>query len=135
MFRKTTNKIMKIAIIVIRTLIGLLFIISALTYFFNVAPPPENLPEKTKTFLDGLAASGYILPVAKVFELLCGLAFVSGRFVALAVVLIFPIALNILLINAVHLPGGLPIALPLFLGILFLAYANREKYEPLFRLE
>ncbi len=123
---------MKYAVIIVRTLVGLLFVVSSVTYFLNVAPPPEGLTGDTKTFFDGLAASHYILPVAKVFELLCGLAFISSRFVALAVVLIFPIALNILFINAAHLPSGLPIAIPLFLGILFLAYSEREKYAPLF---
>ena len=122
---------MKYAVIIVRTLIGLLFVISSVTYFLNVAPPPENLTGDTKTFFDGLTASHYILPLAKVFELLCGLMFVSGRFVALAVVLIFPIALNILLINALHLPSGLAIAIPLFLAILFLGYTQREKYLPL----
>jgi len=122
---------MKIAIIIVRTLIGLMFLFASITYFLNLTPPPENLTGSTKTFFDGLAASGYILPVSKVFELLCGLAFVAGRFVALAVVLIFPIVLNILFINAIHLPSGLPIAMALFLGILFLAYAYRESYRPL----
>lgn len=123
---------MKIAIIIVRTLVGLMFLMASVTYFLNVAPPPEGLTGNTKAFFDGMAASGYILPVSKVFELLCALAFLSGRFVALAVILIFPIALNILLINAIHLPSGLPIALPLFLAILFLAYTEREKYAPLF---
>lgn len=123
---------MKIAVIIVRVLIGLLFLFASVAYFSNPsAAPPEGLTGGTKVFMDGLAASGYILPVAKVFELLCALAFLSGRFVALAVVLIFPIALNILLINAIHLPNGLPIAIALFVGILFLAYANREKYMPL----
>jgi putative oxidoreductase len=122
---------MKIAVIIVRTLVGLLLIMSSLTYFLNVAPPPPDLSGDTKTFFDGLTASKYILPVVKVFELLCGLAFVSGRFVALAVILIFPIMLNILLINAIHLPSGLPIVIPLFAGILFLAYSEREKYKPL----
>ena len=123
---------MKYAVIIVRVLVGLLFVVSSVMYFLNVAPPPEGLTGDTKTFFDGLAASHYILPVAKVFELLCGLAFLSGRFVALAVVLIFPIALNILLINALHLPSGLVIAIPLFIGILFLAYAYRDKYSRLF---
>ncbi len=122
---------MKIAVIIVRVLIGVMFLFAAVTFFLNLAPPPENLTGSTKTFFDGLAASGYILPVSKVFELLCGLAFVAGRFVALAVVLIFPIGLNILFINAIHLPSGLPIAIALFLGILFLAYAHRESYRPL----
>lgn len=122
---------MKYAIIIIRTLIGLLFLFASVTYFIFPGGAPEGLTGNTKTFFDGLAASGYILPVSKVFELLCGLAFVSGRFVALAVVVIFPIVLNILFINAIHLPSGLPIVIPLFLGILFLAYSEREKYKPL----
>lgn len=122
---------MKYAIIIARTLIGLLFLFASVTYFITSGGAPENLTGDTKTFFDGLAASKYILPVSKAFELLCGLAFVSGRFVALAIVLIFPIALNILLINAIHLPSGLPVAIPLSLGILFLAYTEREKYAPL----
>lgn len=124
---------MKYAVIIIRTLIGLLFLFASIAYFaFPAPPPPEGISENTKAFLAGLDASKYILPVTKIFELLCGLLFVSGRFVALAVVLIFPIALNILLVNAIHTPSRLPIAIPLFLGILFLAYTEREKYVPLF---
>ncbi len=121
---------MKIAVIVVRTLIGLMFLFASVTYFLNLVPQPE-LTGNVKTFMDGIAASIYIMPVVKAFELLCGLAFVSGRFVGLAVVLIFPIALNILLINAFLTPGGLPIVIPLFLGVLFLAYAHRENYESL----
>ena len=121
---------MKIAIIIVRTLIGLLFLFASITYFLNVVPPPE-LTGKVKVFMDGLAASGYIMPVVKAFELLCGLAFVSGRFVALAVVVIFPITVNILLVHAVLIPAGLPVAIPLFAGILFLAYAYRRNYQSL----
>ena len=125
---------MKIAAIIVRILIGLLFLFASVAFFLNPnAPPPEGLTGNTKTFFDGLAASGYILPVSKVFELLCALAFLSGRFVALAVVLIFPIVLNILLINAIHSPSGLAIVIPLFLGILFLAYSERDKYALLFQ--
>lgn len=126
---------MKIAIIIVRTLVGLLLIVSAVTYFLNITPPPPDLTGDTKLFFDGLGASKYILPLAKVFELVCGLIFVSGRFVALGVILIFPIVLNILLINAIHMPSGLPIVIPLFLGILFLAYTEREKYAPLFEVK
>lgn len=121
---------MKIAVIIVRTLVGLMFLFASVTYFLKLAPPPD-VTGNAKTFFDGIAASGYIMPVSKVFEFLCGLAFISGRFVALAVVLIFPIALNILFINAILLPGGLPIVIPLFLAILFLAYSNFEKYKPM----
>jgi putative oxidoreductase len=121
---------MKIAVIIVRTLIGLLFLFASVTYFLNLAPQPE-LTGNVKTFTEGIAASGYIMPLSKTFEFLCGLAFVGGKFVALAVVLIMPIAINILFINIFLMRDGLPIVIPLFLGILFLAYANREKYQRL----
>jgi putative oxidoreductase len=121
---------MKIAIIIVRTLVGLMFLFASITYFLNLIPPPE-MTGTPKLFTDGLAAAGYLMPLVKVIELLCGLAFVSGRFVPLAVVLILPIAVNILLVHSFLLPEGLPVAIPLFLGILFLAYAYREKYQPL----
>jgi uncharacterized membrane protein YphA (DoxX/SURF4 family) len=122
---------MKIAIIIVRVLIGVLFLFASVAYFLNLVPQPE-MTGKLKAFNEGLAASGYIMTVVKIIELLCGLAFVSGRFVALAVVAIFPIALNILFVHIFLDQTGLPIAIPLFIGILFLAYANREKYAPMF---
>ena len=121
---------MKIAVIVVRILIGLMLLLASITYFLNIAPPPE-LTGDAKTFTDGLTASGYVMPVVKLIELLCGLAFVAGRFVALAIVVIFPIAVNILLTNLFLMPDGLPIVIPLFLGILFLVFAYIENYYPL----
>ncbi|HEX8638796.1 MAG TPA: hypothetical protein VF692_12075 [Pyrinomonadaceae bacterium] len=121
---------MKIAVIVVRISIGLMFLMASITYFLNLAPPPE-LTGDAKTFTEGLAASGYVMPVVKFIELLCGLAFISGRFVALAIVVIFPIAVNILLTNLFLMPGGLPIVIPLCLGILFLAFTYIENYKPL----
>ena len=38
----------------------------------------------------------------------------------------------ILLVNAFLAPEGLPIAIPIFAGVLFLAYACRNNYETLF---
>ena len=125
---------MKIAVIIVRTLIGLLFLFASITFFLNLVPQPE-FTGRMKEFNEGLAASGYIMPVVKVFELLCGLAFVSGRFVTLATVVIFPIAVNILLVHVFLVPEGLPVAIPLFAGILFLAYANRKNYETLFAVK
>ena len=122
---------MKIVIVIVRTLIGLLFLFASVAYFLNLVPQPE-LAGRMKLFTDGINASGYLMPLAKTIELLCGVAFVSGRFVSLAIVLIAPVVLNILLINVFLAPEGLPIAIPLFAGILFLAYVYRKNYEPLF---
>jgi uncharacterized membrane protein YphA (DoxX/SURF4 family) len=121
---------MKIAVIIVRTLIGLLFLFSSITFFFNLIPQPE-LTGNLKVFFEGLTAAVYLLPIVKAIEMLCGIAFITGRFVPLATVVIAPIAVNILLVHSFLARDGLPIAIPLFLGLLFLAYAYRNSYKPL----
>jgi putative oxidoreductase len=54
-----------------------------------------------------------------------------GRFVPLAVVVIFPVIVNIVLVHALLAPEGLPVAIFLLLADLFLAYYYRERYKTL----
>jgi len=119
---------MKIVVLIVRILMGLMFAFASIAFFFKLADAPE-LTGSVKTFNEGIAASIYLMPTAKVFELLCAIAFLSGRFVPLATVVIFPITLNILLFHVFLQPEGLPIAILLMLGNLFLAYYYRDKYK------
>lgn len=121
---------MKIAVIIIRTLMGLLYIFASVVVLFKLVPQPE-LTGNTKIFMDGVNASGYLLTLIKVTELLCGIAFVSGYFVPLATVIIAPIVINIFMFHTFVDPSGLPVAIFLLFGNLFLAYAYREKFQPL----
>lgn len=107
---------------------GLMFAFASIVFFFKLINQPE-LTGSIKIFNDGIAASIYLMPTVKVFELLCAVAFLSGRFVPLATVVIFPIILNILLFHAFLQPSGLPVAILLMLGGLFLAYYYRDKYK------
>ena len=119
--------------ILVRSLMGLLFVFASVTYFFKlITPPPPT--GAMKVFNDGLEASVYLMPTVKVIELVCGVAFLSGRFVPLASVLIAPIIVNIFLIS-VFLIGaqGLPLAVFVVLANGFLAYYHRDSYRPLFR--
>jgi len=122
---------MKIAVIITRVLMGGMFLFASIVVLFNLFPQPE-VTGKVKVFMDGIAATGYLLTTVKIFELLCGAAFILGRFVPLAAVVIFPIILNILMFHIFLEPSGLPIAILLMIGDLFLAYYYREKYKPLF---
>jgi len=121
---------MKIAIIIVRILMGLMFLFASIVVLFNLMPHPE-MKDNAKLFMDGIMATGYFLTLLKVTELVCGLAFVTGLFVPLATVVIFPITLNILLYHVYVAPEGLPVAIPLMLGNLFLAYACRKNYKTL----
>lgn len=120
---------MKIAATIVRTLLGLLLLFGSIAFFANIAPPPEFNPQQ-QAFFDGLTASRYILPVIKTFELLCGIAFVSGYFVPLATVVFFPIAVNILLTHVFVMPDGLPVAIGVAIAESLLVFANFEKYKP-----
>lgn len=123
---------MRIAIIIVRCLIGFLFVASAIVVLFDLVPKPE-LHGAVKEFNEGIAASGYFIPTLKVIELICGILLITGLFLPLVTVVIFPIVLNIFLFHAFLSPEGLPVAILMLLGNLFLAYANRDKYAPLFR--
>jgi putative oxidoreductase len=121
---------MKIAVIIVRVLMGFMFVASAIVVLFNLVdvPPMEG---KVKLFNEGIAAAGYFIPMLKIIELICGIALILGRFQALISVAIFPITVNIFVFHVVLSPEGLPGAIFLLLGNLFLLYVNRQKYQPL----
>jgi uncharacterized membrane protein YphA (DoxX/SURF4 family) len=121
---------MKIAAVIIRILMGLLFLFSSVVVLFKLMPVPDT-QGNVKLFNEGLAASGYLVPLLKVIELTCAIAFLSGRFVPLATVVIFPVTVNILFFHAFLSPEGLPVALFLLLGNLFLAFYYRKNYQTL----
>ena len=123
---------MKLFTTIVRVLMGLLFLFASITFFFDlITPPPQT--GAMKTFSDGLEAAGYLMPLVKTVELLCGIAFVTGRFVPLATVLIAPIIVNIVCVHLFLAPEGLPIAIFVALANAFVAYQHRESYAPLFR--
>ena len=125
---------MKIAMIIVRTLMGLLFVFSAVAYWLMMAgvfPMPDMPAGAMKTFNEGLAASGYFFTLLKVTELVCGLLLLTGRFVPLAMVIISPIIINIVLTHAFLAPEGIGPGLFLALGNIFLAYYYWDAFKPL----
>ena len=122
---------MKIITIVVRVLIGLLLLFASISFFFKLVPEPVMTGDM-KTFQMGLMASIYLMPLAKVVELLCGLSYVSGKYVTLSNIVILPITLNILLINYFMSPESLPIGIVLFLGNIFLIYRYWNNYKSVF---
>jgi len=121
---------MRIAVIVVRVLMGLMFLFASVVYFFDLMPQPE-VTGNMKVFNEGLAASGYIMILIKVLELICSLFLISGFFIPLVTVVIFPITLNIFMVHTLLAPQGLPIAIFMLAGNLFLAYYYRKSYEPM----
>lgn len=121
---------MKIAMIIVRTLLGLLFLFASSVYFLNlIEPPPMDGP--IRSFNEGLAASGYFFALLKATELVCAIMLLVGRFVPLALVVLAPVIVNIFLVHLFLDRRGLPVAIFTVLAATFLAYCYREAFRPL----
>ena len=121
---------MKIAVIIVRVIMGLMYLFSSVVVLFKLFPQPEQHGD-IKTFMDGVNASVYLMPLIKITELICAIALITGFFAPLATVVIFPITVNILFFHAILAPEGLLMGVLLFLANLFLAYAYRDHYKGL----
>lgn len=122
---------LRIVALIARILMGALFVFASVSYFAKLFE--EQVVEGAlKTFNEGVAASVYLLPLAKALELICGLAFLANRFVPLATILIAPILVNIFFINWFMLPSGLPLAIFLVVANSLVAWQHRAAYRPLF---
>lgn len=123
---------MKIAVIIIRVLLGAMYLFASVSYFFHLMP--KEAPAMTAaqtTFMAGVMASVYLMPLIKVTELVCGALLLIGRTAPLAALVIFPVTLNIFLYHAFLGPKELPMVAVMLLFNLFLFYAYRAKYLPI----
>ncbi|RDC58201.1 DoxX family protein [Pedobacter chinensis] len=123
---------MKIAVIIIRVLLGAMFLFASVTYFLNMMPgeQPEMTADQT-TFMAGVTASVYLFPLIKITELVSGILLLIGRTAPLAAIIVFPVTLNIFLYHAFLGPKELPIVTVMLIFNLFLLYAYRQKYLPI----
>ncbi len=101
---------MKIAVLIARILLGLLFAVFGLNGFLHFIPqqsPPTGLAGQ---YVAALFVSHYLV-VVFLLELIGGLLLLANRFVPLALVLLGPVVVNILLFHVCLAPKGLPMAL------------------------
>lgn len=99
---------MKIAALIARVLLGLIFVVFGLNMWFHFIPIPPPTTDAAKNFMGAIYGSGY-LDVVKVLEVTGGLALLSGRYLNLGLVLITPVVVNIFLYHLLLVQGGLPL--------------------------
>jgi uncharacterized membrane protein YphA (DoxX/SURF4 family) len=123
---------MRIAILIIRILLGAFMVFASVSYFFNLIEaeaPTGNL----LTFMTGIIASKYLLPLAKAVELIAGISLLSGKFMKVTLLALLPISINIFLIHTVTQLSDVPVAIFVLGANLFLIYAHWDSYKVLFR--
>jgi putative oxidoreductase len=122
---------MKIAVIITRSLLGLIFLVFGLNFFLHFIPMPPP-PGKAGAFEGGLFGAGYFFPFMKVIEIVSALFLLVNRYTAFFLLLLFPITLNICLFHAFLAPSGLPLGGLMLLMHLFLGFAYGKYYLPIF---
>ena len=121
---------MKIAVLVARILLGLMFVIFGLNGFLNFLhmPMPTGLAGQ---YMGALFISHYLAFVFLV-EVVGGGLLLAGQFVPLALVLLGPVIVNILLFHTTMAPAGLPPALLATILWFVIFYGHREAFAGIF---
>ena len=122
---------MKIATLVARILLGLLFFVFGLNNILHFMPTPAMPPSDATTFATILMNSHYMTFVG-LLMVIAGLLLLVGRFVPLALVLLGPILVNILLFHFLLQHGGAAIGLVATVLEIFLIIVYRKSFYTLF---
>ena len=123
---------MKIAAIIARVLLGLMFVVFGSNIFLHFIPMPPQKPSLATDFSKALMESHYVYVVG-LLQVMGGLLLVIGRFVPLGLTLLGPVIVNILLFHIFLAPDGLPTALVVGVLALFLLWRYRSNFAGLVR--
>jgi putative oxidoreductase len=124
---------MKITVLVSRLLLGFLYLVFGLDYFFQFIPyqPPQH-EGAAGLFKAGLVATGYFYPIQKVIQIVGGLSLLSNLYAPFFAVVLFPISLNVFLFHTFLVPSGWLMGVLLLLPNLLLGLGYRDCYRGLF---
>jgi len=121
---------MKIAALIARLLLGLVFLVFGLNGFlhFIKAPMPTGIAGQ---WVGAIFASGFWVVIFGL-QVICGALFLVNRFVPLALVLIGPVIVNILATHALMGAPGLPMATVVAILWAILAIRNKQHLAGIF---
>jgi len=121
---------MKIASLIARLLLGLIFLIFGLNGFLNFIhmPPPTGVAAQ---FFGAIFASHYYIVIFAV-QVLGGLLLLINRFVPLALVILGPVIVNIFFFHSLMAPAGIPLAILVVVLWTIVAVRNKQHLAGLF---
>jgi len=122
---------MKIAALIARYLLGLVFLVFGLNGFLHFIPAQPLPPGPAGQFAGALIMSHYFL-VVSAFQVAGGALLLVNRYVPLALVLLGPVIVNIFFFHLLMDRRGLPLAIVVVIlwGILFLRH--RQYFSGIF---
>lgn len=117
---------------ILRLLLGLVYLVFGLNFFFQFFPLPPASVEGGR-LLKAFFESGYMFQLIKTTEIVCGALLLSGFFVPLALILVAPVTLNILCFHLILDNANLPFAIGMAVCHVLLLFFYRASYKPLLK--
>lgn len=124
---------MKIAALIARNLLGVMFLIFGLNGFFHFIPQPPETGLALQYFV--VMSTSHIMTVVFLLQVVGGVLLLANRFVPIGLVLLGPVIANILLYHIFIAPAGLPpgmVALALWLVVF---YSVRSAFANVFAMQ
>jgi hypothetical protein len=122
---------MKIAALVARLLLGLVFLVFGLNGFLQFIPAPPLPGGLAGQFITVLFQSHYVLFVSG-FQVAGAVLLLVNRYVPLALTLLGPVIVNILLFHILLYRTGISTAIVVAILWCILAYRHRQNFAGLF---
>ena len=123
---------MNIVIIIIRSLLGVMFVAFGMNMFFHFIPIPPPHEGPARDFMSALAVTKYLYVVGAL-EVVGGIILLAGRFVPLGLTLLGPVIVNILCVHVFLDRKGLPMAIVVSASALFLVWSYRSSFAALLK--
>jgi uncharacterized membrane protein YphA (DoxX/SURF4 family) len=119
---------MKIATIIARSLLGLIFVVFGLNIFLHFIPMPPPPEGPARDFMTALFLSHYLYVIGAL-QVVGGLVLLRGRWAPLGLTLLGPVIVNILCFHALMAPAGLPMAIAVSVLAIFLVWNYRKNFS------
>ena len=123
---------MKIATVIARILLGLIFVVFGSNAFLHFLPMPPLPQGVAGEYLHAFFASGYVYVIGS-FQVIGGLLLLIGRFVPLGLTILAAIIINIWCFHLLMAPEGLPPAILVTILELFLVWRYRNAFAGILR--
>lgn len=116
----------------VQVLFGMIILAAGVNKFYLFMPVPEQMPAG-KEFIDFLYATGYLMYVVAVVEIVGGGLIISNRLTPLALLLLAPVTTNILLFHIFLEQKGLPMGIFIFTLYCILFGMYRQKFRDILK--
>ncbi|MER2049504.1 MAG: hypothetical protein ABTA23_14755 [Solibacillus sp.] len=116
---------------IVRFLLGFMMIGSGIFMFVAGGFPTEYENETAQLYMNAMEETGFFIPMLAIVKIICGLSFVTKRFMPLALLIFMSLAVNMVVFHIFLEPfTGFP-AYFIFIMTVFLMVRNLPDYRNL----